>query len=242
MLRLRPMHLWSITQQLNAALTQLQFAPPTDCVYNPLTYAAAPLRAYLERFGSGPKEVLLLGMNPGPYGMVQTGVPFGAVPHVRDWMGIEAPVQQPPRVHPKRPIAGFACRRVEVSGERLWGWVGRHFGAPQAFFKRFFVYNYCPLAFMEASGKNRLPEALFKQERLALYAACDQALRQVVEALQPRVVVGIGAFAQLRAQAALPCAPPIIGRILHPSPQSPLANRGWAPIIEAQLQQLGVAL
>ena len=41
----------------------------------------------------GRKEAVFLGMNPGLWGMAQTGVPFGTVSLVRDWMGIEDTAQ-----------------------------------------------------------------------------------------------------------------------------------------------------
>ena len=36
------------------------------------------------------KRVVFLGMNPGPFGMAQVGVPFGEVAAVRDWLRIDA--------------------------------------------------------------------------------------------------------------------------------------------------------
>ncbi|HKJ89152.1 MAG TPA: single-stranded DNA-binding protein, partial [Gammaproteobacteria bacterium] len=134
-------------------------------VYNPLDYARNPHRRYLERYGRGRREVLLVGMNPGPYGMVQTGVPFGDVGMVRDWMGIEGEVGHPRREHPKRPVEGFGCTRGEASGRRLWGWARDRFGAAEAFFERFYVANYCPLAFFEESGANRTPDKLPREDR-----------------------------------------------------------------------------
>jgi single-strand selective monofunctional uracil DNA glycosylase len=186
--------------------------------------------------------VLLLGMNPGPFGMVQTGVPFGDVGMVRDWLGIDAPVAKPTPEHPKRPVLGFACARSEVSGTRLWGWARDRFGTPQAFFERFFVANYCPLAFMEESAKNLTPDKLPAAEQQALSSVCDEALRDIVRSLRPRLVIGVGGFAERRARAALAGENVRVGTILHPSPASPLANRGWAPAIERQLEALGVAL
>ncbi|HSL84142.1 MAG TPA: single-stranded DNA-binding protein, partial [Thermoanaerobaculia bacterium] len=130
-----------IVDELVAAVEPLAFSPPVACVYDPLVYAREPHRRYLERFGRPPKEVLLVGMNPGPWGMSQTGVPFGEVAAVRDWMGIDGRVERPDPEHPKRPVEGFACARSEVSGRRLWGWARERFGAPERFFERFFVWN-----------------------------------------------------------------------------------------------------
>lgn len=229
-----------IYRALARAVDGLTFAPPVTHVYNPLDYAREPAERYLELAAPGGCTVLLLGMNPGPWGMTQTGVPFGTVPLVRDWLGIEGVVARPRHEHPKRPVAGFATAREEISGARLWGWARDRFGTPERFFATFFVANYCPLVFMEASGRNRTPDKLRAAEREALFRLCDEALLAVVKVLQPRQVIGIGQFAEARARAALADCTVEFGRILHPSPASPAANRGWAAQAERQLRQLGI--
>ncbi len=236
------MELVSTSRRLAAEVDRLRFAAPVTHVYNPLGYAWAPHEAYLRRWGAGQKSVLLLGMNPGPFGMAQTGVPFGDVSMVRDFLGIEAPVGRPKKENAARPVTGFACTRSEVSGTRLWGWAKQRFGSPEAFFRRFFVVNYCPLVFMEESGRNRTPDKLAPAERQAVHAACDAALREVVAVLRPSHVIGVGAFAQTRAREALAATDVTIGSILHPSPASPAANRDWPGTIEKQLIALGIPL
>lgn len=231
-----------ITDRLVKELKPLRFAPPVHSVYNPLEYARACYDEYLDRFASPPCEVMLLGMNPGPFGMAQTGVPFGEVSMVRDWLGICHPVGKPKKQHPKRPIQGFDCPRSEVSGSRLWGWARDRFGTPERFFSRFFIANYCPLVFMEESGANRTPDKLPAKEREPLFRACDRALRALVEHMNPQFVIGVGAFAEGRARVALDGMDVRIGRILHPSPASPAANRGWAQAVDAELQAMGIAL
>jgi single-strand selective monofunctional uracil DNA glycosylase len=161
---------------------------------------------------------------------------------VRDWLGIDADVSRPDPEHPKRPIMGFACTRSEVSGARLWGWARTTFGTPARFFDRFFIANYCPLAFMESSGRNRTPDKLPAAERKPLLAACDRALVRTVEHLRPEIVIGVGAFAEGRARAALDGVDIQIGRILHPSPASPAANRGWAEQATRELRELAIDL
>jgi single-strand selective monofunctional uracil DNA glycosylase len=235
------MPLLTLADALSQKLAALQFAPPVSHVYNVWQYARDPGATYLRRYGRGPKKVLLLGMNPGPFGMAQTGVPFGEVAHVRDWLGIDGEVGQPSNMHPARPVTGFACPRSEVSGARLWGWAKQRFGTPEAFFADFFVYNWCPLAFMSATGRNITPDTLPQEERLPLFAACDEALAQVVRILKKPMVIGVGGFATKRAVKALPAGYPV-GTILHPSPASPVANRGWAAQAEAQLTALGIRL
>jgi single-strand selective monofunctional uracil DNA glycosylase len=232
----------AVSRRLSKEISRLAFSSPVARVYNPLDYARAPHEAYLERYGAGRGGVVLLGMNPGPFGMVQTGVPFGDVRMVRDWLGIEATVTPPAEQHEKRPILGFACTRSEVSGSRLWGWARQRFELPERFFARFFVINYCPLAFMEASGKNVTPDKLSARERSPLFAACDEALRRAVDILEPHHVVGIGGFAEARARAALDGRGLTISTILHPSPANPSANKAWAATIERQLREAGVAL
>jgi single-strand selective monofunctional uracil DNA glycosylase len=236
------LNLIEIARELAADAGRLRFSPPVTHVYNPLAYAWPAHRQYLELYGRGPKETLFLGMNPGPWGMAQTGVPFGEVAAVRDWLKIDAPIGRPGPEHPKRPVHGLGCTRSEVSGSRLWGWARDLFKTPERFFTSFFVANYCPLVFMEASGRNRTPDKLPAAERKPLLEACDHALRRTVVALQPRLVVGVGAFAEGRAATALDGSGVAIGRILHPSPASPAANRGWADLATRQLRELGVAL
>ena len=221
-------------------LAALRFGAPVTHVYNPLEYARRPHAAYLHRYARSPLAVLYFGMNPGPFGMTQTGVPFGEVAHVRDWLGIEAAVEKPEREHPKRPVEGFACRRSEVSGARLWGAIRAHYEKPERFFRRAFVANYCPLVFMEASGRNRTPDQLPAHEREALFRACDDALRRLVALLRPARVIGIGRFAEARARHALDGTDLPIGAILHPSPASPAANRDWAGEAKRELARLGV--
>jgi single-strand selective monofunctional uracil DNA glycosylase len=235
---------------LSRALAQLRFSAPVAHVYDPHQYAWAPYEAYVTRYGTGKKRVVLLGMNPGPFGMMQTGVPFGEIAAVRDWMGIRARVDKPEHEHPKRPIEGFACRRSEVSGRRLWGWAANRFGTADAFFADFFVLNYCPLVFLEASGRNFTPDRLPAALLAKVHAACDRHLAAALAALAPQWAIGVGAFAEKRVRAVLESdlvdgavARTIrAAQILHPSPASPAANRGWEAAAEKQLAALGVPL
>ena len=234
--------LLAIADRLSRDLGALRFRPPVAFVYNPLDYARAAYAAYVARFATAPKEVLLVGMNPGPFGMAQTGVPFGEVASVRDWLGICTAVGKPTPEHPKRPVAGFDCHRAEVSGQRLWGWARRRFGTPEAFFGRFFVANYCPLLFLEDSGRNLPLDKLARDEQRAIAAYCDQALRDTVRELAPRCVLGIGRFAERRAAVALAGMGVAVGFIPHPSPASPAANRGWEEQAERAIAACGVEL
>jgi single-strand selective monofunctional uracil DNA glycosylase len=236
-------------RDLGAAVDRIKFTPPVTHVFNPLDYAWRGHEAYLGKFANSRKRVVFLGMNPGPYGMVQTGVPFGETSAVRAWMQIEATVGKPRREHPKRPVEGFACPRSEVSGKRLWGLFARCFGTAEHFFAGHFVVNYCPLAFFDKDGRNLTPDKLLVGQAAPLFTACDRHLRRVLEILQPEWLIGIGGFAEKRARLLLaeiaatkipPLAPLRIGRILHPSPASPAANRDWARKATNELKALGI--
>jgi single-strand selective monofunctional uracil DNA glycosylase len=230
----------SISRELSKRVGELEFGAPVTHVYNPLDYARAPHELYLERWGKGPKRALLLGMNPGPFGMAQTGVPFGDLAMVRDFLGVTGKVGRPKLEHPKRPVEGFDCPRGEVSGKRLWGFAQQRFGSAAKFFEHFFVVNYCPLAFMEEGGANRTPDKLPKAEQQALFVACDAALAAITRELAPQFVIGVGAFATARAKLALPGFKGTIATISHPSPASPKANRGWAELVEKELVEHGL--
>ncbi len=239
-------------QTLSQRCDALRFGAPVAFTYNPLDYAWEGHRAFLARAKSRP-VALFVGMNPGPFGMAQTGVPFGEVTAVRGFLGIDeriAEITTPARMHPKRPVEGFACTRREVSGARVWGWARDRFGSSALFFKNAFVWNWCPLAFMSASGANLTPNKLphsgqgAKSVR-ALEAACDEALAAAIAALEPKHVVGFGAFAAKRARGVVDAMSefahrPPVHEVLHPSPASPAANRGWAAQIERQLSEAGV--
>lgn len=227
---------------LSNQLAPIRFEPPVSHVYNPLEHAGRGYRRYLRRFADGPKRIVFLGMNPGPYGMTQTGVPFGEIGAVRDWLRIEVRIDRPADEHPKRRVDGFACTRSEVSGARLWGAIADHWHDPEAFFRDHFIANYCPLVFMEESGRNRTPDKLPAEERNPLFAVCDQALLRITDCMRPSMVIGVGKFAQKRAREVLAGRDVRVESIPHPSPASPLANRGWSKLADAAFEELGIRI
>lgn len=243
-------------RDLARKVDRLRFAPPVAWVYNPLRYARAAHEAYLERYGQAPKRTLLLGMNPGPWGMAQTGVPFGEVEAVRVWLGLRVEVGRPPREHPRRPVLGLACTRSEVSGRRLWGLLRERFGTADAFFREHFVANYCPLLFLGENGENLTPDKLPAADRRPLLEACDEHLLRLLDWFRPEWAVGIGRFAEGRLRelcartargtgeadggGTRPAADPRVVGIPHPSPASPAANRGWAEAITRRLREAGI--
>lgn len=231
--------LLNASRELATAGDRVAFGPPVSCVYNPLQYGRAAYQRYVVTYAKPRIRAVFLGMNPGPFGMVQTGIPFGDVQSVRRWIGIDHGVLPPKQQHPARPVLGFACTRKEISGSRLWGLFAERFGTPKRFFADHFVLNYCPLAFLSDSGRNLTPDKLSGPGIRRLLAACDRHLRATVNALQPKWVVALGVYAERRARAALLEEQPII-RLLHPSPASPRANAGWAEQATAALTTAGI--
>jgi single-strand selective monofunctional uracil DNA glycosylase len=230
----------SAAAELRDTVHNLSFEAPVAYVYNPLDYAWDAHCSYLSKYASNKKKVLMMGMNPGPFGMAQTGVPFGEIAAVRDWMKICVPVDRPAKEHPKRLIEGFDCPKSEVSGRRLWGLFSEQYPAAKDFFRDHFVLNYCPLVFMEESARNLTPDKIPATQAEKMFSACDAHLRQAIEILQPEWAIGVGGFALKRLQSVIENPSVRTGTILHPSPASPAANRGWAEKADRQLRELGI--
>ncbi|MEY4385413.1 MAG: hypothetical protein RLY20_696 [Verrucomicrobiota bacterium] len=241
-MRENPKILIAASRKLARELDTLKFPKPVAFVYNPLSYAWAPHAEYLNRYAIGKKRVLFLGMNPGPFGMAQTGVPFGEVTATREWLRIQAPVKKPMHEHPAKLVLGFDCPRSEVSGRRLWGLFAEKFKTPERFFAEHFVYNYCPLMFLDGGrgGKNLTPDKFFGPATRQMLALCDANLKLLVETLAVETAIGVGGFAEQRLREVFGQSELKIGRILHPSPASPAANRDWAGQATRELLRQGV--
>ncbi|XP_068777495.1 single-strand selective monofunctional uracil DNA glycosylase [Struthio camelus] len=226
----------------SALLKALPFEEPVSHVYNPLEYAWEPHQDFVRRYCRAAKRVLFLGMNPGPFGMAQTGVPFGDAWHVREWLQVAGRVGKPSSEHPKRPVLGLECRQAEVSGARFWGLVRALCPDPQRFFRHCFVHNHCPLLFVARSGRNLTPADLPPAQRARLLGVCDEALARAVALLGVGLVVGVGRFAEQRARRALAAAGLAVRveGLLHPSPRNARANKGWDELAKARLGELGV--
>ena len=228
---------------LSRAVSKLDFSDAVPWVYNPLDYAWKAHRQYLAAYARPSCRVLFLGMNPGPWGMAQSGVPFGEIAAVKEFLEIDAAVSKPSPEHPKRPVQGLDCPRSEVSGRRLWGLFRDRFSSADAFFEEHFVANYCPLVFMEESARNLTPDKLPSALRTPLESSCDRHLSRLIQLLAPEWVIGVGGFAETCAKRVLAESEEEsirLGRILHPSPASPAANRDWAGTATGQLTELGV--
>ena len=232
------------TETLALETDKLKFSGKVHHVYNPLVYAKEPHLDYIKKYGAGKKKVLFLGMNPGPWGMAQTGIPFGEITYSKNWLNIEGEILQPESSHPKRPIQGWDCSRSEVSGRRLWSLMEERYKLPDLFFQDHYIENYCPLVFMEEGGKNLTPDKLPAKERDPLTRICDKHLKKVIEIMEPEYLVGVGKYAEKNFKRVVESIDNNkkykISAILHPSPANPHANRGWSEAVTKQLVEQGV--
>lgn len=222
------MRLVDAAAKLRDATRPLAVDAPYVC--HPLDYAWRPHEQYLRRYGQAQGRVVLVGMNPGPWGMGQTGVPFADPGWARDWMGIEADVEPVAGAHPARPILGFASTRPDPSGAKLYGWARARFGTAQRFFAGFFVTNWCPLLLLDDAGRNIPIDALGKEDRALVSPPCDAWMLEAVGALRPRLVVALGRFVHARLDALALDVP--LRQARHPSPANPLNNAGWGEELE----------
>jgi hypothetical protein len=65
---------YAIECQLYAELLALPYPASVCAIYNPLDYARELHCQFMGKFLDGPKDLLFVGMNPGPWGCCQTGV------------------------------------------------------------------------------------------------------------------------------------------------------------------------
>ena len=221
----------------NAAIPKLEKKTIVAHATNPLDYAWPHHEQYLEKWGGMGAHTLLLGMNPGPWGMAQTGVPFGATEVAQSFLQIEPRIlETPANAHPKRPIEGMGLVRQEISGTRLWNLMSQHYGSAESTFSSIVVVNHCPLLLLGETGKNITPNNLPAAVMAPILKACDDHLLEVVEILGITRIIGVGKYAEQRARMALGAGKKgngtgndgreiRIDTCWHPSPASPLANR-----------------
>ncbi|KAH8271369.1 hypothetical protein KR018_007666 [Drosophila ironensis] len=225
-----------IEEDLNKALEELEPASNIACIYNPLVYASRLHGDYLRRYLSGPKKLVLVGMNPGPNGMGQTGIPFGNVRTVKVMMQLSGTVDKPAVEHPKRPVVGLDCHIEEPSGVRLWELFLRLSGNMDTFSQQCFVHNFCPLAFFDEAGRNLTPSELKGTYKTRIRDLCLEALEQQLALLKPTIVVAVGEYVHSVLKRSDYCKSDSISvlRLAHPSPRS-VNNTNWPEKAEAFL-------
>lgn len=69
-----------IADELNIALEQFRLPSLVDCIYNPTIYARYTFEMYIRKYCNTKKHIMYFGMNPGPWGMSQTGVSDTNIP------------------------------------------------------------------------------------------------------------------------------------------------------------------
>lgn len=225
-------------------LQGLTFNEPVAHVYSPAVYAFQTYKEFIRKYCTSEKKVLFVGINPGPWGMVQSGVPFGERAFVRDWLEIQGLILKPAWEHPKRPILGLECTRSEVSGKKLWTLIKSLSGRPENFFQHCFLHNICPLSFLSKTGSNITPpDILPAEKRNQLNQICDASLTEVIRILKVEIVVAIGRYVETRVKNIIKNGnlPEFrVECLAHPSPLNRKAGNRWAEIAEEQLREFGV--
>lgn len=288
------MNLIQDTRVFSDALDRLSRPAGVSHVYNPLAYMRRAHEQWLAQFevfvdyqgesvscatyekspdefarATQSRPYLILGMNPGPWGMVQTGVPFGDVANANTILGYrrgdQIPAPDPDRVtlHPKRPVQGFACTRREASGERLWGGLCKVWEKPafdanvheiDAVLADCFAVNYCPLAYFADDGKgtNVTPDAFRKSGPYRdlpyandLDALCSSYIAAIMQAFRTRVVLAVGRYAETMAKVIVTSAMPADVRpkvvyLTHPSPLATRSAGEWAAMAQREMSAAGV--
>lgn len=195
-------------------------------IYNPLTYAWNNHVQYLSEYVKEHADNLFLGMNPGPYGMAQTGIPFGEINFVKNYLKISGSVGKPEIEHPAKPVLGMKTERSEISGKRFWSLIRSKYEDPTEFPPNNAILNYCPLCFIEntKSGKNVTPDLLSVTDRLSVSEVCNAYLSDMINLIKPKKLIGIGRYAynKLREISDLP-----VYYMNHPSPLNPSSNNDW---------------
>lgn len=196
-------------------------------IYNPLEYCLDPFIQYLEK-GGEKRDIVFLGMNPGPFGMMQNGIPFGASNFVNNYLNIEKDFdkQKIEKEHPKYKIIGKNIERQEISGTKLWGLIQSFYPDSNTFLENQIVLNYLQLAILDKEkGKNITPDKLNKDVRTKIENICDNQLREILDILESKVLIGVGKYSYdslLRVKKNEK-----VIKINHPSPLNARYFKTW---------------
>lgn len=234
----------SLENDLVSQLNNLNYGPNVEYIYSPLDYASNLHKVFLKKFLCTSKKVLFLGINPGPWGMCQTGIPFGEVNIVRSYLRVDGEVLTPTNCHPQRPITGLNCHRSEVSGKRLWDlFIELSEGDPYKFFKDCFIHNYFPLALMNNNAKNITPGDLKSEYQKELQEICDKSLSDILTLFHTEIIVAIGKYAEKRSNEVVKkfrLTNIKVVQIPHPSPRSVGTAEKWKKETLVQLKSYNI--
>jgi single-strand selective monofunctional uracil DNA glycosylase len=81
------------------------------------------------------------------------------------------------------------------------------------------------MLFKGERATNITPDKISGKNAKELIERCDQHLRELVDIMDIKKVIGVGKYAEKRANIALKSTNVEITSCWHPSPASPLANR-----------------
>jgi len=197
---------------------------PDIVVINPLEYLWLQYGYYTSCYHNQYPRAMIIGMNPGPKGMSQTGIPFGSpniIPSILPNKSLFNEIRDnegSPVSSPHRRITGPSNTTVEVSGNRLWSALIKRYGDFKSITSEIFVDNICPLLFLcgKNGSKNLTPDKLTPSPaKIILIRLCTERLQKIYQCLgEPSNIVALGRWSHKFLEKMFPKVR--VTYILHP--------------------------
>ncbi|XP_073819638.1 uncharacterized protein isoform X2 [Musca autumnalis] len=232
---------YDLERELNVKLREFSFQLHT---YNPVVHAAEIHCNYLQKYLDSPKRILFVGMNPGRYGALQTGIPFGNITTVKIGMGLKGRITPTPGQRGKIRIRGLEAPEVEhdSSSTRFWRLISELFDGAENYldllFEKCFVHNFCPLVFIDSDGLNvSLP---YIEPNPRLFAECRKTLGKQITLLKPDLIICIGKFVRSMLSKTRQAKGREILMIEHPSYKNYISADKWIEDAKEVFQSNGL--
>jgi len=164
-------------------------------VWNPALYALDIYQEYLTKFPPEPGAILALGLNPGPYGMAQTGIPFTDCRTASGALGMEMtiPGKAPDDLISRLKKANGKWRGTyERSSLGMYRFLILAWGDIKTAYRNWFVGNPCPLLFLDPERWNVTPADPRLRRMKEVGELRQRAVIGFSEILNPRGIVCFG--------------------------------------------------
>ena len=207
-------------------------------VWNPQLYGLPLYRRFAtEHLPTSRGAIVALGLNPGKYGMSQTGIPFTDVTRAaRVGIAIEPPGLAPASLRPF-----LKSYRVERSSASVYNLLDALWGGPAEGWRRLWAVAPCGLLFLEPDGTNVTPADARLARRDDVRELRLRVIRESVEAARPRGVLLLGQDVARVAADALGDVETLV--VDHPVARGP-GRRGpawWAGVVAQAVRARGWA-
>lgn len=196
--------------------------PRDHRVLNVHAYGWSAYEAFVRAYYSdGRPRILALSMNPGPFGAVQTGIPFCDVPLARQLLpGFDRLIAAKP--------SWVASERREISALKLVVWSDARFGGIRGLYARVLLAMTCPLAILRGPRKTNVPlPALPRREQEKIEAFIPRHAAEEIRLAEPAGILMLGEWAQRVWRIALRTDPGLasLPALAAPHPAAHITNR-----------------